>query len=218
MLFKIIFKKPRGDETVALAIVLTAAAAIAALDQLFKYFILESVAQTGPVKVIGDLLSFVYVENRGVAFGMFQNHIWVFAALTIVLIGVFVWLIVSKKLTGKLFLVSAMLMIGGGLGNLIDRIFRGFVVDYLSLSFFPPVCNFADYCITLGAVMFVAVLLFQGGKKEKQSLAEGTESVDPAEEEASPAELSADENVESSADGNTDEPKDKKPDGETDGD
>ena len=201
-----------------LTIVLGVAAAIAALDQLFKYLILESVAQTGSVNVIGDILRFVYVENRGVAFGMFQNHIWIFAVLTIVLIGVFVWLILSRKLTGKLFLVSAMLMIGGGLGNLIDRIFRGFVVDYLSLSFFPPVCNFADYCITVGAVMFVAVLLFQGGKKEKKSLAEGAESVSAAEEEASPAELSADENGESSADGSTDEPRDKKPDGEPDGD
>lgn len=160
-------------KTVTLTIVLAAAAVIAGLDQLIKYFILQGVAVSGPVNVIGDLLSFVYVENRGVAFGMFQNHVWIFALITFALIGVFIWLIASKKLTGKLFLVSAMLMIGGGLGNLIDRVFRGFVVDYISLSFFPPVCNFADYCITVGAFMFVAVLLFQkSSKKENNALPE----------------------------------------------
>ena len=52
-------------------------------------------------------------------------------------------------------IATVILIIGGGIGNLIDRIFRGFVIDYLSLSFFPPICNFADYCITIGAVLFV---------------------------------------------------------------
>ena len=61
---------------------------------------------------------------------------------------------------GKFFYVCAALIIGGGIGNLIDRIFFGYVIDYLSLSFFPPVCNFADYCITAGTIMLVIYLLF----------------------------------------------------------
>ena len=52
------------------------------------------------------------------------------------------------------------LIVGGGIGNLIDRLFRGFVIDYLSLSFFPPICNFADYCITIGAFLFILCILF----------------------------------------------------------
>ena len=70
------------------------------------------------------------------------------------------------KITNKLFLTSVTLIIGGGIGNLIDRLFRGFVVDYLQLSFFPPVCNFADYCITIGAVLMVVFVLFFSDKKD----------------------------------------------------
>ena len=150
-----------------LTIVLAAAAVLVVIDQIIKYFIVQGLAPNGSMSVIDGLLSLTYVENRGVAFGMFQNHVWIFVIITSLLIGAFIWLIVRKKITGKLFCISAALMIGGGVGNLIDRIFRGFVVDYLSLSFFPPVCNFADYCITIGTVLLVIVLLFQSGKDNK---------------------------------------------------
>ena len=52
------------------------------------------------------------------------------------------------------------ILIGGGIGNLIDRVFYGFVVDYLSVSFFSPVCNFADYCITVGTILLIVYVLF----------------------------------------------------------
>lgn len=175
-----------------LTIILLISAVVAAVDQLIKYFIVKDLAPVGSVSVIDNLFSLTYVENRGVAFGLFQNHIWIFALITAVLIAVFVVLIVKKKFTGKLFWTSAILLIGGGIGNLIDRIFRGFVVDYLSLSFFPPVCNFADYCITLGAVFFVIVLLTQSNNKaevktkEKHEEAKAEESV--KSEEAAKAE------------------------------
>ena len=66
-----------------------------------------------------------------------------------------------------------LLIIGGGLGNLFERVFLGYVTDYLSLSFFPPICNFADYCITAGTVCLIVYLLFfsdflkSDGKKKK---------------------------------------------------
>ncbi len=150
-----------------LTIVLAASAVIAALDQLFKYLIVQNLADSGSVSVIENILSFTYIENRGIAFGMFQGKLWLFSAVTIVLIGVFIWLIASRRFSGKLFCTSAALLIGGGIGNLIDRIFRGFVVDYLSLSFFSPVCNFADYCITAGAVLLAVSLLMQSGTFRK---------------------------------------------------
>lgn len=167
-----------------LTIVLAAAAVLVVIDQIIKYFVLQNLAPSGSVSVIDNLLSLTYVENRGVAFGMFQDHVWIFAVVTILLIAVFVWLIVSKKIEGKMFLVSAALMIGGGIGNLIDRVFRGFVVDYLSLSFFSPVCNFADYCITIGAFLFIIVLLFQGGKDKKQAKEESAGELSATEETA----------------------------------
>lgn len=142
-----------------LALILGVSAILAVIDQVIKYFVLRDLAPIREVNVIDNLLSLVYVENRGVAFGMFQNKAWIFAIITIFMIAVFIWLIVKKKLTGKLFYLSSMLIIGGGIGNFIDRVFRGYVIDYLSLSFFPPVCNFADYCVTIGACLFVIVIL-----------------------------------------------------------
>ncbi len=150
-----------------LVLVFIISALIAAVDQMIKYFVLENLAPIGQTVVIDHLFSLVYVENRGAAFGMFQNGVWFFSIFTILMIGVFVYLILSKKIQGKLFLVSTVLIIGGGIGNLIDRLFRGFVIDYLSLSFFPPICNFADYCITIGAVLFI-ISLFMAEKSEKK--------------------------------------------------
>ena len=71
-----------------------------------------------------------------------------------------------------MFTASAILLIGGGIGNLIDRIFLGYVIDYLSISFFPPVCNFADYCITVGTGLLLIYMIFisdyfNSSKKEK---------------------------------------------------
>ena len=177
-----------------IAIVLGAAAIIAALDQLFKLLVLQYVVPVKSIEVIKGLFSLTYVENRGVAFGMLQNHVWVFAVITLLLISIMIYLLASKRLTGKLFLVSAMLLIGGGIGNLIDRLFRGFVVDYLSLSFFPPVCNFADYCITVGAVLFVIAILLAGKKAEKNQKPQPEESSEAdVPEESKPDASDADE-------------------------
>ena len=72
------------------------------------------------------------------------------------LIGVYMYFFVKQKL-GR---VALALIIGGGLGNLFERVVLGYVVDYLSLSFFPPICNFADYCITAGTICLIVYLLF----------------------------------------------------------
>ena len=91
---------------------------------------------------------------------MFKDNRWVFIVVTSVVILAFVFLLLKYGKTSKLFSIASMLIIGGGIGNLIDRIYLGYVVDYLSLSFFPPVCNFADYCISGGTVLLVIYLLF----------------------------------------------------------
>ncbi|MGN1458004.1 MAG: signal peptidase II [Acutalibacteraceae bacterium] len=158
-----------------MALVIILSAVIVIIDQIIKYFVLEFLAPVGSVTVIDNLFSLVYVENRGAAFGIFQNQVWIFALITVLMIAVFVYILVSGKIKGKLFTTSAILIIGGGIGNLIDRIFRGFVVDYLSVSFFPPVCNFADYCITIGAVLFIISMFITSDKKSEKTLK--TESV-----------------------------------------
>lgn len=77
----------------------------------------------GSVTAIDGLLDFTYVENRGVAFGMFSDMRWFFVAVTAVLIAIIIYIMFKKKPSGKMFYISAALIIGGGIGNLIDRIF-----------------------------------------------------------------------------------------------
>lgn len=91
--------------------------------------------QAGVVTAIPHLLDLNYVENRGVAFGMFENMRWIFVALTSVIIVILLYIIIFKKIKSKMFLISSALIIGGGIGNLIDRVLYGYVIDYLQLSF-----------------------------------------------------------------------------------
>lgn len=135
-------------------------AVLVIIDQIIKYFISAYLQPVGSVSVIDNIFSLTYVENKGVAFGMFSDMRWIFVALTSILLVIIIFYMLKKRPKGKFFYVCAALIIGGGIGNLIDRIFYGYVIDYLSLSFFPPVCNFADYCITAGTIMLVIYLLF----------------------------------------------------------
>ena len=135
-------------------------AVLVIIDQIIKYFVSAYLQPVGSVSVIDNIFSLTYVENKGVAFGMFSDMRWIFVALTSILLVIIIFYMFKKRPKGKFFYVCAALIIGGGIGNLIDRIFYGYVIDYLSLSFFPPVCNFADYCITAGTIMLVIDLLF----------------------------------------------------------
>ena len=141
-------------------VALLIAAVIVLADQLIKFFVLNELKPIGTVKVIDGVFNLTYVENRGVAFGMFQGMQWVFVILTVIMLIAIIVYMFKKRPRGKFFYITAAMIIGGGIGNLIDRVLYGYVVDYLSLSFFPPVCNFADYCITIGVFLLALYLLF----------------------------------------------------------
>lgn len=143
-----------------LALSLIIAALTAIIDQIIKYFVSASLPDAGRVTAVPYLLDLVYVENKGVAFGMFKDMRWFFVAVTSAMILVLLYIMIFKKINSKLFFISSALIIGGGIGNLIDRIRYGYVIDYLQLSFFSPVCNFADYAITVGTVLLLIYLLF----------------------------------------------------------
>lgn len=150
-------------------IVLGLAVLVAVIDQVLKYLVVNFLDKTNPTEIIPNLFSLTYVQNKGAAFGMLADARWIFITFTIIITAFLIYILFKKRINNKLFLTSVVLIIGGGIGNLIDRIFLGYVVDFLSISFFPPVCNFADYCITIGAVLLVIYILFMSDftKKEK---------------------------------------------------
>lgn len=140
------------------ALTLTWSLIIVLLDQVFKFMAKENLSSGKVVKAVPNILNFTYVENRGAAFGILQGQtIWFVISAVLVILGLLIFMS-KKKVKNKLFIVSAILIIGGTVGNLLDRLFRHYVIDYLQLTFFPPVCNFADYCLTFGAVCLLVYI------------------------------------------------------------
>lgn len=139
-----------------------AIAAIAAADQLIKLAVLASSLVSGGIyTVIPDILQLRYVENTGAAFSLFSDKTEMLSVFTaVVLLAGFV-LIFTNKIKSKLVLTSVVMLMGGGLGNLIDRVFRHFVVDYIEVLFVDfAVFNFADCFVTVGEFILIGYLLY----------------------------------------------------------
>lgn len=138
--------------------ILTAGLAVV-LDQLSKALVAGYMERGDSVTVIPGLLRITYSTNTGGAFGILQGsrHIIFFAALC-VLIAVLILFFRIWSRERKLYSIAAGLMIGGALGNLIDRIFRGKVVDFLDLRWWA-IFNVADIAIVAGVSLFIIVVI-----------------------------------------------------------
>ncbi len=150
------------------------------LAEVIRYFVVANLASGDTIHAIPNILDLLYSKNRGVAFGMFQDGTIFFAITTAIVIIVAAIFLIKNYKKSKLFTVALSLIIGGGLGNLYERIVHGYVVDYLRLSFFPPICNFADYCITAGTVCLIVYLIFfsdylKSDKKKQEQQDEASE-------------------------------------------
>ncbi|MBR3754506.1 MAG: signal peptidase II [Clostridia bacterium] len=146
-------------------------AAIAAVDQLIKIAVLNSSLASGEVStVIDGFLQWRYVENTGAAFSLFTGKTALLSVFTAVVLLVGFYLIIAKKIKSKVALASVVMLMGGGLGNLIDRVFRGFVVDYIEVLFIDfPVFNFADCFVTVGEFLLVGYLVYDIIKDYKKA-------------------------------------------------
>jgi signal peptidase II len=148
-------------------IVFLCAAGIIAVDQILKAIMLNWLAPIGQYVVIPHFFSLLYVENRGAAFGILQNQQWPLAILTAIVCVVVIVAMFRYHHHDGFSWAACALILGGGIGNIIDRVTRHFVVDYLSFSFFPPIFNFADICVVAGAVGFVIHILRSDRKVKK---------------------------------------------------
>jgi signal peptidase II len=142
--------------------VVAALVAIVAIDQLTKSWAVSALAD-GPKHLVGDLLVFDLARNSGSAFSRFQGYTPVLAVLAIVIT---VFLARSlRQTTDRWMLVGLVLVLGGALGNLVDRLvrspgfLRGHVVDFVAIGWWP-VFNFADSCITIGAIILIVRTVF----------------------------------------------------------
>lgn len=136
------------------------------LDQVSKWLMIDA----RHVPLLGDWLSFTYAENKGIAFSMpLQGGAQ--QLVTIVLIVLLIGIVVRYKTWRQRWLhYSLMLILGGALGNAIDRIYRGYVVDFIQVGSFP-VFNIADSCVTLGVVgVIIYELIIKPRLSEHQTM------------------------------------------------
>lgn len=137
-------------------------------DYLTKLLAVARLKGEDPVPLIPGVLRFSYVENPGAAWGMFANHRWVFMVFSAVAIAAIVVYLVRRD-PPLLLCVSLSLILSGGIGNMIDRTFRGAVVDMIEFYLFPfPVFNVADCLVVVGAGLLLFWLIRDTVREQKK--------------------------------------------------
>lgn len=150
------------------AITIIIIAFLIAIDQLIKFAVLKHLEPIGSITVIDKVLSLTYVENTGAAFGSFSGYTRVLSVFTALVLIVGLIYLLSGKIPSKVVYWGLTLIISGGAANLIDRVGREFVIDYIDPLFIKfAVFNFADILVTVGAFIVIIYLLYDIIKDSK---------------------------------------------------
>lgn len=148
-------------------------ALLTATDQIIKYFVCKLLRPIGSKLLIDGVLQLTYVENNGAMMGMLKGKTVLMAVAAAIVLGILFFLIISKKIKFGFIYCCLVMVVSGGIGNIIDRIFRGFVVDYIEVLFVDfYVFNFADCLVTVGAFLIVGYEIYdllRSSKKNKES-------------------------------------------------
>ena len=140
-----------------------------AVDQIMKILICNTIAVSNETIILLPHVALNYVENTGAAWGMFSERI------LLIFIDIIVIYVILKALLNKKYefnnnaKLGMSLILAGGFGNLIDRIFRGYVVDYIDITrlFDYPIFNFADICIVVGVILVITVIIVNTVKDQE---------------------------------------------------
>ena len=161
---------------------LAGAAILVVIDQLIKHWATAALLPVGSMDVLPGVVELRYCLNDGMAFSMLAGkQKLLIAATSLMLLGV-LWMLFARKLT-PLERVAWTLVLGGGIGNLIDRIATGVVVDYINVLFMNfAIFNFADICVCVGVGLLMVWVLFDSYFKEKAEKSVKTESAAPADD------------------------------------
>ncbi len=136
------------------------AAVLIVLDQLVKTWTVATIALDTVEPFLPGFMSLAYLRNYGAAWSILQNQQWFFTIVTLVVVTALIWYYI-KQIQGNIWtLFSLSLMIAGALGNFIDRIRLGYVVDMFHLDFISfPVFNVADICLSVGVgILFICIM------------------------------------------------------------
>ncbi len=152
-------------------------AVLAFVDQLLKIETRNWLKSAGEIPLIGEALKLTYLENRGMAFGMMQGQKWLLVWVTAFVLLILIAAIMMGKIRKPATLFTTAVIIGGGVGNLIDRVYRGYVIDYINVSLIDfPIFNFADICVTCGTIVLLILLVIEMVEEEKAGKAAKVEN------------------------------------------
>lgn len=136
------------------------------IDQISKLLVMKNLTVNNSITIIKDFFYLTYTHNTGAAFSILLGKRIFLIIITIVVLVIIFNYIKKNKITRKVELVSFSLVVGGSLGNLIDRIIHGYVIDFIDMKIFGydfPVFNIADSFITIGVILLILTL----NRKEK---------------------------------------------------
>ncbi|MBQ8758975.1 MAG: signal peptidase II [Clostridia bacterium] len=154
------------------------AAAVVLLDQISKYFVCHYLKEAGSITLIEGVLKFTYVENRGAAFGILSDNRAVFMVISVIIIALLGYVIARFHGQSRLFDACLGLILGGGIGNMIDRAALGYVVDFIdfcAFDFWKWVFNVADSAVVVGCILAVVFVIFD---KKAATIGEKTQETD----------------------------------------
>ena len=150
------------------------------LDQLTKWLTVINMTEYQTIPIWKGVFHFTFYKNDGAAFGILDapNQRWIFMVFsTVAIIGLLVYLFAFRPKSRYVQITLAMIA-GGGIGNMIDRVLLGYVIDFINFTFFPAIFNVADSFVTVGAFMLMGYLIWDIIReyKAEQSAKASTES------------------------------------------
>lgn len=143
-------------------------AAMLGADQLIKYYVDIYLKNRAPFVVIKNILQFNYLENDGAMMGFMSGKTTLMSVLAIICVAVMLFVIFSGIIKDRVDYWCCLFMISGGLGNIIDRVLRGYVIDYIEVLFVDfYIFNFADCLITVAAFVLIFYQIYLIHKENK---------------------------------------------------
>ncbi|MCQ2770199.1 MAG: signal peptidase II [Clostridia bacterium] len=131
------------------------------LDQASKIIVMNTFSLNETRDFIKGIINFRYIRNEGAAWGMLSEQRWIFIVITIIACCIIPYFIYKYRKSQRMFGIALSLVLGGALGNLIDRVLLGSVTDFIEFSFFDfPIFNIADSCVTVGAALLIVYIIF----------------------------------------------------------
>lgn len=149
---------------------ITIVAILIGIDRYSKYIINKNIAFGERISIIDKFFYLTNHDNLGAAWGMFQNGRYIFIGLTIIVAAIII--VYMTKAQSKFLKLALSVILGGAFGNLIDRVYKGGVTDFLDFyigSYHFPTFNAADMCIVLGTILLAIYLLFIYREPEKKT-------------------------------------------------